>query len=113
MDFIKKIGWILLGIFVAAVSLFSVFLGLGSVAEMVIKIVEIAGGGSIIRGIIMAPFFIFGAIQIFRGACKVFDEDLRKMDSRKDSIWNYFYIPATIIGYIAVIMAVCFWSASV
>ena len=112
MDFIKKIGWILLGIFVAAVTLFSVFLGLGSVAEMIIKIVEIAGGGSIIRGIIMAPFFIFGAIQIFRGACKVFDEDLQKMDSRKDSIWNYFYIPVTILGYISVFSVIYFWGAS-
>lgn len=108
-DFIKKIGWIFLGLIVAAIALFSILLSLGSVAEIVVKIISIAGGGSIVRGIITAPFFVFGAVQIFRGACKVFDADLKKMNETDESLWHYLYIPATIAGYIAVIIALCNW----
>ena len=108
-DFIKKIGWILLGLIAAAIALFSLLLGLGSVADIVIKIVTIAGGGSIVKGIIMAPFFIFGAVQIFRGFCAVLNADMEKMNAKGESIWHWLYIPSTIIGYIAVILAICFW----
>lgn len=111
-DFIKKIGWIFLGLIVAAIALFSILLSLGSVAEIVVKIISIAGGGSIVRGIITAPFFVFGVVQIFRGACAVFDADLKKMEALEESIWHYLYIPATIVGYIAVIMALCNWVAA-
>lgn len=112
IDFIKKIGWIFLGIILAAIALFSLFLGLGSVGEIVVKIVSIAGGGSIVKGIITVPFFIFGIVQIFRGACKVFDADLKKMNETDESLWHYLYIPANIIGYIAVIIALCNWVAA-
>lgn len=37
-DFINKIGWIFLGLIVAAFAIFSLFLGLGSVAEIYAKI---------------------------------------------------------------------------
>jgi hypothetical protein len=108
IDFIKrilgKIGWILLGIIVVAIALCSALLGLGSVAEIVVKIVSIAGGGSVVLGIIISPFFVFGAIQLFRGACKVFDADLKKMNEQGESLWHYLYIPATILGYIAFIV---------
>ena len=111
-DFIKKIGWIFLGIVVAAIALFSLFLSLGRVAEIVVKIISIAGGGSVGLGIIMAPFFILGIVQMFRGACKVFDTDLKKMNETGESLWHYLYIPATIIGYVVVIIALCNWVAT-
>lgn len=110
--FLKQIGWIVLGIICVAIALFSIMLGLGSAAEIVVKIVTIAGGGSLVLGIVMTPFFIFGVIQILRGLCAVFNADLKKMDSSDISLWHLLYIPATIIGYIAVILAICFWSAA-
>ena len=117
IDFIKKlfkkIGWILLGIIWIGFALLSILLGLGSVAEILVKIVTITGGGSIIRGIIMTPFFIFGIVQIIRGFCAVFDADLNKMNTKDSSIWNYFYIPATILAYLSVIIAIGFWAKSV
>lgn len=113
IDFIKKllekIGCIFFGLILVAIALFSLFLTFGSVAEIVVKIVTIAGGGSIVQGIITTPFLIFGAIQIFRGACKIVDADLKKMNASDNSFWHWLYIPATIIGYIAVIVSICFW----
>lgn len=70
------------------------------------KLFEAMGGGSAFLGIIFAPFFIIGVIQVFRGFCSIFDNDLKKMDTKGDSILNYFYIPATVIGYIAVFFVV-------
>lgn len=108
IDFIKKffgkIGWILLGIIVVAIALCSFLLGSGSIAEIVVKIVSIAGGGSVVLGIIISPFFVFGAIQLFRGACKVFDEDIKNMDTKGESFRHYICIPATILGYLAFIV---------
>ena len=98
---LEKIGIVFFSIVVIAIALFSLFLGFGSVAEIVVKIVKIAGGGSVVQGIITVPFFIFGAVQIIRGACKVFNADLNKMDESNESLWHYLYIPATIVGYIA------------
>ena len=109
---LEKIGIIFFSIVVIAIALFSLFLGFGSVAEIVVEIVRIAGGGSLFLGIITAPFFIFGAVQIFRGACKVFDADLKKMNESNESLWHYLYIPATIAGYIAVIISFCNWIAN-
>ena len=108
----EKIGFIIIGIILLAIALFSLYLGFGSVAEIVVKIVSIAGGGSIVLGIIALPFFIFGIIQIFRGACKVFNSDLKKMNEADESLWHYLYIPATIVGYIVVIISLCNWVAA-
>ena len=76
------------------------------------EILRIAGGGSIIRGILTAPIFVFGIIQIFRGFRSIFDADLKKMCTKNDSIWNYLYIPATALGYIAVFMVIYFCGAA-
>lgn len=111
-DFIKKIGWIFIGLICVAIALLSIFLGLGSVAEIVANIFKAVGGGSLVQGIIMTPFFIFGVIQIFRGFCAVFNADLKKMEASDFSLWHLLYIPATIIGYIALIAAICFWITS-
>ena len=110
--FLRGIGFILLGLILVAIALFSLFLGFGSVAEIVVKIVSIAGGGSTVRGIITAPFFVFGIIQMFRGFCAIFNADLKKMDATDNSFWHWLYIPATIIGYIAVILVLCYFGAA-
>lgn len=106
---LEKIGIIFFSVILIAIALFSLFLGFGSVAEIVVKIIKVAGGGSIMQGVVAAPFFIFGVIQIFRGACKVFDSDLKKMNESNESLWHYLYIPATIVGYVAVIIALGNW----
>lgn len=101
---LEKIGGLFFGLVIVAIGLFSLFLGFGNVAEMVVKIVSFIGGGSIGLGIIMAPFFIFGIVQIFRGCCAIFDADLKKMGEFNKSIWHYLYVLATIFAYIAVIV---------
>ena len=93
----------------AALAILSVFLGLGSSAEIVIKIVKVAGGGSLIKGIVMAPLFVFGVVQIFRGLCAIIQSDTEKMSASGESLWHYLYIPATIAGCVAVILAICHW----
>ena len=108
---LEKIGLILFVLVIGAIALGSLLLGLGSVAEIVIKIVKIAGGGSIGLGIIMAPFFIFGVVQLFRGLCAIIDSDIKKIDASNESLWHYLYLPATIIGTIVVIVALWNWSA--
>ena len=110
---LEKIGIILLGVILAAIALFSLFISFGSVAEIIAKIVSIAGGGSMVRGIIAAPFFIFGIVQIIRGFCAIINVDLKKINETSESLWHYLYIPATIAGYIAVIIAFCNWVAAV
>lgn len=115
IDFIKKLlektGLLLFLLVCGAIALFSLLLGLGSVAEVLVKIVKIAGGGSIGLGVLMAPFFLFGVIQMFRGFCAIFDADLKKINDSSESFWHYLYIPATVIGYIVVIVALCNWGA--
>ena len=49
-------------------------------------------------------FFIIGAVQIFRGFCAIFDADLKKINESDESLWHYLYIPATILGYLTVIV---------
>lgn len=106
---LEKIGVVFFSLICIAIALFSLFLGLGSVAEIVVNFVKIAGGGSIIRGVIMIPFFIFGVVQIFRGLCATIQADVDKMNASDESLWHYLYIPATIAGCIAVILVICFW----
>ena len=113
MDFIKKlvkkIGVVLFLLVVGAIVIFSLLLGLGRTAEIVINFVKIAGGGSVFRGVITIPFFIFGVVQIFRGLCAIIQADVDKMNASDESLWHYLYIPATIAGCIAVILVICFW----
>ena len=101
---LEKIGLVLFGLVCVAIALFSILLGLGSVAEIVIDIVKAAGGGSLARGIIMTPFFIFGAVQIIRGVFATIQADVEKMSAANESLWHYLYIPATIVGIVAVIL---------
>ena len=54
--------------------------------------------------VLLAIFFIIGVIQIFRGFLATFDADLKKINESNESLWHYLYIPATIFGYITVIV---------
>lgn len=105
----EKIGFVFNCTIVIAIALLSLFLGLGSVADVVVKFVTIAGGGSIGLGIVMIPFFVVGIVQIFRGVLKVMDEDIKKMNNDEHIFWYLLYIPATILGYIAVVVATYFF----
>ena len=106
---LEKIGCLFSGLIIVAIALFSLFLGFSSVAEIVVKIVSFVGFGSIGLGIITAPFFVFGIVQIFRGCCAIFDADLKKISESDESLWHYLYIPVTILGYIAVIVVLYCW----
>lgn len=108
----KSIGWVIFAIVIISIALFSIFVTFGSVFEVLIKIIKIAGFGSIGLGIFITPLFIYGCIQVVRGFCSIFDYDLKKMDEKKESIWNYFYIPVTFLGYISVFLVIYFWGAS-
>lgn len=99
---LEKIGIVLFTIVIIAIALFSLFLGFSSVADIIVKVVSFVGCGSIGWGIILAPFFIFGVVQIIRGFFAIIENDLNQVNSKKYSIWHYLYIPASILGYIAV-----------
>ena len=58
--------------------------------------------------ILLFLFFVIGVIQIFRGFCAIFDADLKKIGVSDESFWHYLYIPATILGYITVIVVLYF-----
>ena len=50
---LDKIGIVFFSIVVIAIALFSLFLGLGSVAEVIVKIFTIGGGGLLIWAIVL------------------------------------------------------------
>lgn len=108
----KSVGWVIFAIVIIAIVLFSIFVTFGSVFEVLIKIIKIAGFGSIGLGIFITPLFIYGCIQVIRGFCSIFDFDLKKMNEKEESIWNYFYIPVTILGYISVFLVIYSLGAS-
>lgn len=116
IDILKKIiktaRWVILSILVIAIALFSLFTTFASVFDILIKIIKIAGFGSIGWGVVISPFFIFGAIQIFRGFCSIFNSDLKKIGEKSESILGYFYIPATVLGCILV-FAIVYYCGSV
>ena len=58
--------------------------------------------------VLLVVFFIIGVVQIFRGFLATFDADLKKINESNESLWHYLYIPATILGYIAVIVVLYF-----
>lgn len=106
--FLSKLGWALGGIAVACFCLFSVFVGVDSVVKAVVAVVTIAGHGSLIRGIILAPFFVFGCFQIIRGFIKVLESAdpyyySEKRGKRYDLSSLYFL--AMVIGYLTVLSA--------
>ena len=69
------------------------------------------GDGSWVKGIIFLPFSIFGSIQIIRGSCAVFKNDLPSYapSSRiptKDTILSILYLVVTITSYIILFIVI-------
>ena len=65
--------------------------------------VIILGNGSILKGILLTPFGIFGAVQFIRGALKVLGDDLATVDGKKTPTWAYVYVIFSIFSYFALI----------
>jgi hypothetical protein len=67
--------------------------------------VTILGGGSILKGILLLPFGIFGTVQFFRGAMKVFESDCMDMESagHKQTWKLVLYVLFSIFSYFALI----------
>lgn len=112
MKFVKKffgkLGWLLGSIILACICLLWVFLGVGSAIDTVVSVVKIAGHGSLIRGIVLAPFFVFGCIQIIRGFIKVLESSNPCYCSKKTGKCydlSSLYFLAMVIGYFAVLSA--------
>ena len=55
----------------------------------------------IVLGVI---FLIVGVIQIFRGFCRIFDEDFKKLAEANKPFLCYLYFPITTFGFISVIV---------
>lgn len=111
--FLGKLGWVLGGIFLVCLCSLSALTGIGSVIEIIVKVISIAGGGSLVRGILMAPFFVFGVVQIVRGFMQALDRPIpyyysKKTGKRYDMSTLYFL--AMIGGYYAVFSAICAWA---
>lgn len=108
--FRERLGTFLLYAFVAFFIIVSIVIGVSSCLDIVIKILTIAGCGSWKRGIIIAPFFILGAVQILRGYYSVLSKDVKWFDrhySKKQFGYALFviYFIATIVGYAAIYVA--------
>ena len=56
--------------------------------------------------IVGIPFFVFGIIQAFRGFRAVFDSDMKQINESDNPLCMLLF-PATILGYIAVIVVIC------
>lgn len=96
--------WILIGAF----AVFSILITFAQIREMVVSVITIAGHGSLIRGIILAPFYVFGCILIIRGFIKVLESDApfywsKKAGKSHDLSTLYFLV--MVISYLTVLSA--------
>lgn len=111
--FLDKLGWILGGVILVCICLLSILLGVGSVIDAIVSVVKIAGHGSLIRGIVLAPFFVFGCIQIVQGFIKALDRPApcyRSKRTGKSYDLSSLYFLAMVFGYFAVFDAICAWA---
>lgn len=111
--FWRRSGFIISCIIVFAFIAISVLIGGAAVIRMVLKIISIAGGGSLIRGIILAPFFVFGVIQIIRGFSvhiedAGYDFENKYGKTPKGDFLYTLYFLASIASYFAVALAIYF-----
>lgn len=117
MKFVRKLfeklrdyaSWVLIG----ALVIFGVLLAVGDIFEAVIAVITIAGHGSLIQGIIMGPFFVFGCFQIIRGFINALDRPTPYYHSKKTAKrydLSSLYFLAMILGYYAVYDAICAWA---
>ena len=91
--FLSKFGWY---IFIAIIILIPLSLTLLEI----IPALRAVGGGSIIKGIIIAPFALVGAVNLFRGACAVMERDAETYDFNKSWKCSVYFL-VTILGYVA------------
>ena len=111
----KLLTYILTGIGILLLVLLSFLIsgvGLLSVWNFIVKVVSYVGNGSVVRGIIFTPFFIFGIVQIVRSFLLLgnkiqeeAEEGLFIFDLKKsDRIINFggLYVLLTFICYLLV-----------
>lgn len=114
MDKLKeKIGSAMVYLIGALCAIAFVVVGVLNCLDIVLKILTIAGWGSWQRGIVAAPFFVVGAIQIIRGFVAVFTKDAEQLErkySRKKNghLLLGLYLVVTMAGYFAVAAAILF-----
>ena len=72
-DFFSNIWFV----FLIIILILGAVVGIVSFCE---PFVTILGGGSILKGILLLPFGIFGIVQFFRGIMKVFESDCTDME---------------------------------
>ena len=115
----KLLKYLLTGIgilILAIIILVSLGASLIQIGTAILNIITIAGGGSVIRGIFIVPFFIFGVVQIFRGFTLLMEKlehsDHRFIITFKKSYKSYdltwLYFPITLVSYISVFFAIFF-----
>lgn len=109
----NKLGWVISCLIIAVLAIVSLLIGAGNVIDIVVKVISIAGGGSLLRGIILAPFFVIGVVQIVRGFFAVVEKDSDRFEQKhfntnKGSNLFGLYFLITIFGYAAVCLAIVF-----
>lgn len=110
-DLLKKV-WEIIGIVLtivvfAGIVIYSLYCTVGTIVVKAIEIIQIAGGGSVLWGILLFPFFVLGVIQILRGAAFVLNHDSEKYDSKPVLYCILFF--STLVGYFAVIITAIRW----
>ena len=111
-DIIKKLlSKMKSGIFwvvVIAIVLLYVLLLLSSFSKYGYDFLMAIGGGSLFTGILTTPFFLFGIVQIIRGAFSTFSKDTKRLEEKYGNT-NKGYIIfivnsiLTLLGYYTVI----------
>lgn len=79
-----------------------VLLSILSIAHFCEPFVSVLGNGSVLRGLLLMPFGIFGMIQVIRGAGNVFNLDMEKINSMKESegvLLGSLYIVVSLVSY--------------
>ena len=93
---------IALYVLLAVVLLIPVAIAFQEVYDVFIRI----GNGSLIAGIVIAPFVIIGAINIFRGVGAVLEMDWAKYGNKLKNNWKFgVYLLLHIGGYLALFYA--------
>lgn len=91
-------------LFTAIIVLILIAIVVYNVISTLAPIVNALGYGSIIKGIILSPFGIFGIVQFFRGSLKVLSSDLENMEDAKYPTWLLFvYFFVNLFSVVALI----------
>lgn len=70
-----------------------------------LEIIKLIGGDSWIMGIIMLPFFVYGAINVFRGFAYTLEKDCDKFNFKRN--WQaYLYWLIYVTSYAILFIAI-------